>query len=112
MENQKTSTNTPDARPRCLSRLVRHLGPIDSLGMAGRIETYASEEVAFCSCGEQINIVHDSDVTNRMDRIRLRYPDDTEGWCAFRCRNCHQEAKPTPNAEISGADAPKTPDTK
>lgn len=79
-------------------RLVRRLGPIDSLGMAGRTETYASEEVAFCSCGEQINIVHDSDVTNRTDRIRLRYPDDTEGWCAFRCRNCHQEAKPTPNA--------------
>lgn len=82
---------------RSLVRLVRRLEPIPDLGYPARTETYSREEIAFCQCGEQINIVHGSDRTNRRDRIRLRYPDDTQGWCAFRCRNCHAEAKPLPN---------------
>ncbi len=75
---------------------ARRLEPIAILGVGGRIEAYASEVVAFCPCGEQINIVHGSNATMRTDGIRLRYPDDKDGRCVFRCRNCQTEANPSP----------------
>jgi hypothetical protein len=59
-------------------------------------ETYDSEEIAYCKCGEQINIVRGSDRTWLKDKTRLRYPDDTEGWCVFRCRRCGEVADPKP----------------
>jgi len=71
-----------------VERLVRQL--------LNRVETFASEEIAFCVCGEQINIVRGTDQTRRSDGIRLRYPEDVDGWCVFRCRGCGEVAEPRP----------------
>jgi hypothetical protein len=79
----------------CVRRLVRRL--VAGQGRKRDVdEHYDSEEIAYCKCGEQINIVRGSDRTCNTDKTRLRYPDDTEGWCVFRCRNCGEVADPKP----------------
>jgi hypothetical protein len=90
--------------PRSQQRVVRRLLPGIAL-KTERLETYDREEIAFCKCGEQINIVYGSDRTCNTDKTRLRYPDDTEGWCVFRCRKCGEVADPqkakSPNVQSS-----------
>ena len=76
-------------------RLVRRLLPGIAIKRE-RQETYDREEIAYCKCGEQINIVHGSDRTCNTDKTRLRYPEDTEGLCVFRCRKCGEVANPQP----------------
>jgi len=78
-----------------VQRMVRRLNSLEPNGSASE-ETYDSEETAYCNCGEQINIVRGSNRTSRRDKIRLRYPDDTQGWGVFRCRKCGEVADPKP----------------
>lgn len=89
--------------------MVRMLNSLEPNGPRHQ-ETYEGEEAAYCNCGQQINIVRGSNRTSRTDKIRLRYPDDTQGWCVFRCKGCGEVADPKPkhpNAELSDG-TPKT----
>jgi hypothetical protein len=55
-----------------------------------------------CSCGQKALIEHGSKNTFRKDRKRIFYsPDESEGICAFRCRNCLEPVHETvPGAEF------------
>ena len=53
-----------------------------------------------CSCGQPVLIEYDAH-SCRADKKRIFYPDqDDAGWCAFRCKRCHQPVSETvPGAE-------------
>jgi len=49
-------------------------------------ESYDSIQKGRCKdCGREVLKIEGSSITNRTDGVRYAYPDDTEGWCIFRC---------------------------
>ncbi|MCS3659930.1 hypothetical protein GGQ05_001669 [Salinibacter ruber] len=49
-------------------------------------ETYDSIQKGRCkNCGREVVKIEGSSITNRTDGMRYAYPEDTEGWCIFRC---------------------------
>ncbi len=53
-----------------------------------------------CSCGQAVLIEYDAR-TCRADGKRIFYPDiEDAGWCAFRCKQCHQPV----NESVPGAE--------
>lgn len=52
-------------------------------------EHYDSDELGACACGRPVRKIIGSDFTCRRDGVRYARPDDTQGWCIFRCDVCH-----------------------
>lgn len=52
-------------------------------------EHFLFDEIGMCSCGAPVRKIFGSDFTDRSDAVRYEHPDDTEGWCMYRCHSCH-----------------------
>lgn len=53
------------------------------------VEHFESDELGACSCGAPVRKIIGSSFTGRSDRVRYAPLDDTEGWCMYRCHDCH-----------------------
>lgn len=51
-------------------------------------EHYECDEMGACACGRPVRKIMGSNFTNRTDGVRYAKPDDTQGWCMFRCDAC------------------------